>query len=73
MVMDLKIPGMGGYTCMETLKGLSDDLPIIVASGYTPAESIAKCSEMGVNGFISKPFNISEFLCSIRETLDDGK
>lgn len=73
VVMDLNMPGMGGYKCMETMKGLNADLPIIVASGYTPAESVVKCSEAGADGFISKPYNISEFLLNIRETLDAGK
>lgn len=73
VIMDLNMPGMGGFRCMKELKAMDPDCLILVASGYTPAESIQRATELGADGFISKPFQMSSFLRKIRDTLDDRR
>ena len=70
IVMDLNMPGMGGFKCMEQLKQIGITVPILVASGFTPAESVDKATKIGADGFIHKPFRLTDLLKIIRETLD---
>ena len=72
VVMDLNMPGMGGFKCMQALREINPEVCILVASGYTPAESIQKAKEIGADGFISKPFKLVDLSKIIRKTLDHG-
>ena len=70
IIMDLNMPGMGGFKCMQALKEEDPDCRILVASGYTPAEYLQQATALGAEGFLSKPFQMTALLRKIRETLD---
>ena len=69
VIMDLNMPGMGGFNCIRELKVLDPKVCILVASGYIPTESIKQATELGADGFISKPFQMTKLLKKIQETL----
>lgn len=70
IILDLNMPGMGGFKCMEQLKHTAPDCLILIASGYTPTESIQRANQLGADGFLFKPFQMAAFLSKIRQTLD---
>ncbi|WP_163337005.1 PAS domain-containing sensor histidine kinase [Desulfopila sp. IMCC35008] len=70
IIMDLNMPGMGGFKCIQQLKHLDPNCLVLVASGYTPTESIQQATELGAEGFLFKPFQMADFLKKIRQTLD---
>ena len=70
VVLDLNMPGMGGYKCMQTLKAIDPNIKILIASGYAPKGEMKEALEEGACGYIVKPFQLSKFLKKVRCALD---
>ena len=68
--MDLRRPGKDGITACEEILELSVDKKphIIAATGDATKESMVKCREAGMSGFISKPFNRTELVLNIKKS-----
>lgn len=56
IVMDLIIPSMDGLSVLEELKKREIHKKSIVITGMNSLESIKKCTEVGVNYYMLKPF-----------------
>ncbi|MHC1744368.1 MAG: PAS domain S-box protein [Syntrophobacteraceae bacterium] len=70
VILDLSMPGMGGYGCLKELKRLNPEVRVLIASGYSEDGSLLQTFAEGASGFIGKPFLIGEFLRRVRETLE---
>lgn len=65
IILDLKMPVMGGIEFLERLK-LTPSYPysVIVLTGHGADEDMKKCFDLGVSAFLRKPFNFYE-LCGL--------
>lgn len=65
ILMDIWMPEIGGELSTHLLKHHKEtqDIPILILSGDTEIESIARDS--GADGYIKKPFNTSELLSKV--------
>lgn len=70
VILDLSMPGMGGYGCLRELKRLNREAKVLIASGHSTDGSLLQTFAEGANGFIGKPFMIAELLKRAREALD---
>ena len=70
ILLDLNMPGMGGWRCLEKLLGMDADAKVIVASGFSTEGSLEDTANAGARGFLSKPYNAREMLKTIRRVLD---
>ncbi len=68
-VLDLIMPKKDGLSVLEEMNKLGIDKKIIVLTSYNAPEMIRKISEMGVQYFILKPFDLSELEKRITETV----
>ena len=70
IIIDMIMPKMSGKeTCLE-LKKINPEIRVILASGFSQDRVIQEILSSGVNGFIHKPFTISELSTKIREVLE---
>ena len=71
ILLDINMPWMNGFQVLEQLSGLcgGDYLSVIMISAQTDASSHMRALDLGVNDFISKPFDASEVLMRIRNML----
>ena len=60
IVLDLIMPKKDGMYVLDQMKELGIDKKIIVATSYNAPDIIREVSEMGVNYFILKPFELSD-------------
>lgn len=72
VILDLGMPGMGGFKCMLEMKKTVPDSKIIVASGYSEVFQTEDLIKSGASGFIQKPFKLKSVLEKIREVLDEN-
>ena len=72
VILDLNMPGMGGHSCLETLRTDFPQVPVLVASGYSPNGSGHDTLAAGAVGFIGKPYRLKEMLRVVRKVLDTG-
>jgi len=70
IIMDINMPGMGGYECIQRLLELDSEVSILVVSGYSPEERLRQYLKSGRVGFMAKPYRVPELLSRVREAID---
>ncbi|MFQ5509412.1 MAG: HD domain-containing phosphohydrolase [Leptospirillia bacterium] len=69
LVADITLPGMDGLTMIEQLRGKHPELPVIVITGYLTQENMLRSLNLGVRGFLTKPFFYDELFVSVEKAL----
>lgn len=62
VLMDLHVPDMDGFEATQRIREIRKDLPIIAISADAFSETRAMALKVGMNDFITKPFNPDELL-----------
>ena len=70
VVMDIGMPGMGGHKCLSAIMRFDPAAKVLVASGYTMDEKVKQSMEAGAAGFLGKPYQLNNFLNTVRDVLD---
>ena len=64
VLMDIQMPNMDGYQATRAIRALADkekaNLPIIAMTANAFEEDKSKAVNMGMNGHIAKPIDVSE-------------
>ena len=64
------MPGMDGGATFSVMREAHPKIPILLSSGYSIDGDAEKILKKGCDGFIQKPFKLSEFSQKIRNILD---
>jgi len=70
IILDMIMPGMDGGKAFARIHDLYPDIPVILSSGYTLSGQAGDIIDKGCNGFIQKPFTLSEISNKVRQILD---
>ncbi len=70
VLLDMVMPNMGGGEVYDRLKEISPDIKVILSSGYSVDGQATEILRRGCDGFIQKPFNVSELSIKIEEILE---
>lgn len=71
VLLDMKLPDMDGYEVIRQLRAhpKSMHIPIIILSALDDAASKVRAFEMGVDDYVTKPFDTDELLARVRTQL----
>ncbi len=69
VVLDLMLPGMSGYAVCEAIRATDKDLPVLILSARTLTEDRTRGFDCGANQYLTKPFDLDEFLSRIKNLL----
>lgn len=69
IVLDVRMPGMGGLELMEELRRRRVLLPVIIVTGHGDIPMAVRAMRSGARNFIQKPCNDQELIDTIREAL----
>lgn len=69
LILDLMLPGMSGYAVCETIRAQDRDLPILILSARTLPEDRTRGFNLGANQYLTKPFELDEFLSRVKNLL----
>jgi PAS domain S-box-containing protein len=58
-ILDLTMPHMGGEEAFREIRALSPEARVIISSGYTENETVARFAGKGIAGFIQKPYTLA--------------
>ena len=72
VLMDLRLPGMDGITCLGRLLRLMPDLHVLVVTVHQDAQRIFRALEGGAHGYLLKRARGEELLTAIRDVLAGG-
>ena len=73
VILDLIMPNKDGISVLEDMKEMELDKNVIVLTSYNAQDMIRKVSELGVDYFILKPFELSELEKRVIECADGTK
>jgi CheY-like chemotaxis protein len=69
VILDMIMPEMSGGETYDRLKMINPKVKVLLSSGYSIDGQASKILKQGCNGFIQKPFNMSELLEKIGQIL----
>ena len=70
LVVDARMPGMGGLALLERLKERNSSLPAIVITGHGDVTMAVRAMKIGAVDFIEKPVDADELVASIERALE---
>lgn len=70
VILDMIMPVMDGGKPFDQIRKRQPEIPVILSSGYAINGRATEIMERGCNGFIQKPFNLTELSKKIREILE---
>ncbi|RQD63067.1 MAG: response regulator [Desulfonatronovibrio sp. MSAO_Bac4] len=70
ILMDLNMPGMGGYKCLEKLLELNPAVNVVIVSGNSANAHGKEPSDFGAKAFLSKPYQMKDLAGTVRKVLD---
>ena len=70
MILDLMLPGMSGYAVCEALRAFDMDTPVLILTARTLTEDRTRGFDVGANQYLTKPFDLDEFLSRVKNLLD---
>jgi len=68
-VVDLTMPDVSGEQVAAELRALRPDLPLVLASGFSPELAAARCLALGAARFVSKPYAAGDLAQAVRDVL----
>lgn len=71
LITDLKMPGMDGLTVIREARRLKPDLPVIIITGYSTEASAIEAINLGVSGYLTKPFRVPRVLAAAAKALGE--
>ena len=70
ILIDLKMPVMGGEEVMERTRTQHPDIPVIIITGHGTIDTAVECMKKGAYDFITKPFQMDQFLLTVNRATD---
>jgi len=70
LILDVRMPGMGGLNLQDALAARGVDLPTIVITGYAEVPSAVRAMKAGAIDFLEKPFGDEVLLERVRRALE---
>jgi len=71
VILDIRMPGLGGLNVQEELQKRELNLPIIFVSGHADVSIVVRAFKSGAFDFIEKPFNEQLLLDSVQQALQE--
>jgi len=63
------LPGMSGYAVCESLRAVDMDTPVLILTARTLTEDRTRGFDAGANQYLTKPFDLDEFLSRVKNLL----
>lgn len=71
VLLDLVMPGTDGFYALEKMRSehLADSIPIIITTGDSSNESIARAYEIGIADYINRPFDVKVIYSRVKNAI----
>jgi DNA-binding NtrC family response regulator len=70
VLLDLKMPGMGGIKTLSRLKEMDPGITILIMTGYPSIETAVRAIKLGAYDYITKPFTPDALRFAINRALE---
>src|SRR5919201_1225761 len=70
MLLDLKLPTLGGFEVLKRVKEIKDELIVIMITAYGSIENAVQAMKAGAYDYITKPLDLDELEVIIKKGLE---
>ena len=69
VLLDLKLPIMGGLELLEKIRGTDEtrQIPVVVLTSSDEQRDVEQCYRLGVNSYVTKPVDFERFIDTVRK------
>jgi excisionase family DNA binding protein len=71
LITDLRMPGVDGLSVIREARRLKADIPVIIVTGYSTEASAIEAINLGVQGYLTKPFRVPRVLAAAAKALGE--
>jgi excisionase family DNA binding protein len=71
LIADLKMPGVDGLSVIREAKRFKSGLPVIIITGFSTESSAIEAVNLGVAGYLTKPFRVPQVLAAAAKALGE--
>jgi excisionase family DNA binding protein len=71
LITDLKMPGVDGLAVIREARRLKADIPVIIITGFSTEASAIEAVNLGVSGYLTKPFRVPRVLAVAAKALGE--
>ena len=72
ILLDLRMPKMDGTATLKKLRSSGCQIPVFILSGFGTPGSTTEASALGAQGFIPKPYHLSEISQLLESALNQA-
>jgi two-component system cell cycle sensor histidine kinase/response regulator CckA len=69
VLLDMTMPRMDGAETLFAIRQISRDVPVILSSGYSEKDTMARCAGLSGTSFIQKPYTAQALAVKVREAV----
>jgi len=70
MLLDMKMPKMGGIEVLQKIRDFNREMKVIVVTAHGDMQTALLCGRVGVRTFIEKPFDLKQLMEEIKAALE---
>ncbi len=70
VLLDLKMPGMGGIETLQELKVHNNDVPVIIVTAYGDIPTAVQAIKLGAYDFVEKPPQVSKLIVTLNRAME---
>jgi nitrogen regulation protein NR(I) len=73
VIMDVRLPGMGGLEAFGVIHDLEPKLSVIIMTAHGTTDTAIEATKIGAFDYVTKPFEIPDMLDLISQALESGR
>lgn len=70
VILDLRLPGIGGLDVLELLRVAHPSLPVIMLTAFGEVETAVKATKLGAFDYLTKPVEHEQLVFSVKRALE---
>ncbi len=72
ILLDMAMPKMSGRDAYLEMKKIDPSLKVLLSSGFRKDERVQEIIDLGVNGFLNKPFSFKSLMKGVQDVLNEN-
>lgn len=71
-IIDIMMPGLDGYSLIQSIRKNNSTVPIIILSARILTEDVVKGFDIGADDYMRKPFSVDELIARIKKRIQNN-
>lgn len=69
IILDIMLPGMDGYSILETIRINNNQTPVLILSAKNTSANRVQGLKLGADDYLTKPFNLEELILRVSKLI----